>query len=310
MTNETFFWHSEINELRALLATLPEENLIERMSLNSRLSRAQKALNDISTTAPRHSTRVTFRGTPVEASRGIETKFGTHSAECINDLYTMLAAGRALSTTGPLPNQAKNRLLITNITRGSFGFEFELPPEPEQGELLEVGQAPPLAVMQKLTDIFRASAEADDEQLAEVLEEVPQRAIDKVQEFLGFLDSSGAWLSIEGEGIAGFRYESLEQVKESASRLRQDNRHETRESVEGCLRGVLAESRSFEFKTSPPSGRLIKGSISSEIKDPLSLFKHYLDNPTRADLKVVTVGKAKPRYTLLSVEDCGAPKAQ
>jgi len=309
MNNEALFIYSEINELKALLAMLPEGNLIERISLESRLSRAHKALAEIPTMPSRQSTRVTFRGAPTEGSRGIEAKFATRSAECINDLYTMLAAGKSLSASGPLPSQAQNRLLITNIARGSFGFEFELPPESEQGELLEGGQPPPLAVMQKLTDILRASAEADDDRLAEVLEDVPQRAIDKVQEFLGFLDSSGAWVGIECEGISSFHYVGLDQVKQSASRLRQDNRHETRESVEGCFRGVLAESRSFEFKTRAPEQRLIKGRISSGIKDPLSLFKHYLDHPTRADLKVVTVGKAKPRYTLLKVEDCAQHEA-
>jgi len=74
MINDHLTIASEIRELENLLAVIPEGNVIERMSLESRLESAKAALATLpQQRAPK--ARLTFRGKPVFGSHGIAADF-------------------------------------------------------------------------------------------------------------------------------------------------------------------------------------------------------------------------------------------
>lgn len=128
MTNDYLTIASEIRELENLLAAISEGNVIERMSLESRLESAKAALAGLPQQfAPK--ARLTFRGKPVFGSHGIAADFGGKAAGAFSDAFAAVAAGlsEGLRYMGPIPNRDKNQLLITGTAIGSFGFEFELP---------------------------------------------------------------------------------------------------------------------------------------------------------------------------------------
>lgn len=83
---------SEIRELENLLTAIPEGNVIERMSLESRLESAKAALANLPQQfAPK--ARLTFRGKPVFGSHGIAADFGGKAAGAFSDAFAAVAAG-------------------------------------------------------------------------------------------------------------------------------------------------------------------------------------------------------------------------
>ena len=64
MTNDYLHIASEINTLTDLLADIPADNLIERMSLMARLNNAKAALDSVSMQL-NPKVQLTFRGKPV-----------------------------------------------------------------------------------------------------------------------------------------------------------------------------------------------------------------------------------------------------
>ena len=128
MNSEHLSIASEIKELGALLAAIPEEDVIDRMSLESRLVSAKEALESLPQQSPAKA-RLTFRGKPVFSSHGISADFGAKAAGAFADAFSAVFAGltNGLRYMGPIPNKDRNQLLITGTAIGSFGFEFELP---------------------------------------------------------------------------------------------------------------------------------------------------------------------------------------
>lgn len=67
---------AEIRELEELLVAIPEENVIERMSLEARLQTAKDLLATLPQTREAPKARLTFRGRPVFGSHGISADLG------------------------------------------------------------------------------------------------------------------------------------------------------------------------------------------------------------------------------------------
>lgn len=289
---------SEITELEGILAAMPKSEVIARISFESRLRSAKAALATIVSSALPKRAKLTFRGRPVFGSHGIAVDFGTKAANFFSDAYAAVAAGlgEGLRYMGPIPDKAKNQLLITGTAIGSFGFEFELPPQkndlfPDAGRTDEA--------LMKLQDLLRISAEGSDDAMAELVEEIHPRAVRKVSEFLGFLVQQQALCGLEFEDRY-FRFDSAEQLAISSARLQEGNIREEDEEFVGSFVGVLPNSRTFEFTLL--DGALIKGKIATEIEDPDLINREWLKKPARIKLGVIQVGKGRPRYTLKSLE--------
>lgn len=299
MHNEALSLASEINELEALLASIPEGNLIERMSLESRLASAKEALAAMpQQSAPK--AKLTFRGKPVLGSHGITADFGSKAAGAFSDAFAAVAAGlsEGLRYMGPIPNRDKNQLLITGTAIGSFGFEFELPtPEPT---LFPEEDAPQNA-MAKIEALLRLAAQGSDDEVAEVIEEVHPRAVKKVYEFLDLLVQQQAWCGLEFADRT-FRYADYEQLKTSCERLKDENIQEREETYRGEFQGVLPTSRTFEFQLADQRG-LIKGRVDRTVDDPDALNRDWLHKPVTVKLNVIQVGQGRPRFTLMSLGD-------
>lgn len=300
MNNTQLFVTAEIHELEGLLDIIPEENVIERMSLEARLQTAKEMLATLPQTKEAPKARLTFRGKPVFGSHGISADFGAKAAGAFSDAFAVVAAGlsEGLRHIGPIPNRDRNQLLITGTAIGSFGFEFELPdqqpalfPELEKAE----------EAMRKIESLFRLSAEGSDDDIAEVIDEIHPRAVKKVYEFLDLLVQQEAWCGLEfGDQI--FSYADYEQLKASTERLRDDNIREEEESYRGEFQGILPVGRTFEFKLRDQEG-LIRGRVGATIEDPDILNREWLYKTVTIKLNVMQVGQGRPRYTLMSLDD-------
>ncbi|MBF0401154.1 MAG: hypothetical protein HQL90_10350 [Magnetococcales bacterium] len=299
MSNEHLSIASEIKELEAILASMPEDDVIDRMSVEARLEVAREALATLSRQSPPEKVRLTFRGKPVSGSHGIAADFATKAAGAFSDAFVVVAAGlsEGLRAMGPIPNRDRNQLLITGTAIGSFGFEFELP-LPLQPSLFP--DEYPRNAMVKLQTLLRLTVEGSDDEMAEIIEEIHPRAVRRVYAFLDILVQQQAWCGLEFADRF-FRYSSHEQLKTSYERLKDDNIRESEEICQGEFQGVLPQGRTFEFKLTDQDG-LIKGKVDSAIEDPDILNRKWLHRPLTAKFNVMQVGQGRPRYTLVTLD--------
>ncbi|WP_211453498.1 hypothetical protein [Collimonas antrihumi] len=295
MSHEHLALSSEIKELESILASIPQENVIERLAFEERLASARTIFNSLSNDLQRKKANLTFRGHPVFGSHGIAADFGTKAAGAFADAFAAVVAGlnESLGYMGPIPDKEKNQLLITGTAIGSFGFEFELPsqqddlfPEPCKMEL----------ALEKMQELLRVSAEGSDDEVTELVEAIHPRAVKKVVEFLGYLAQQQAWCGLEFKDQF-FRYQGIEQLQISVERLQEDNIHERDEEYTGEFQGILPNSRTFEFKLTDQRG-ILKGNVDIAIEDPDLLNREWLHKPVNLKLHVIQVGKGRPRFTL------------
>lgn len=295
MSHEHLALASEIKELELILASIPQENVIERLTFEERLASAKSILESLSNNQLREKVRLTFRGRPVFGSHGITADFGSKAAGAFADAFDAVVAGlnESLSYMGPIPDKAKNQLLITGTAVGSFGFEFELPTQQNDlfPETCKTEEA-----LEKLQTLLRVSAEGSDDEVTELVEAIHPRAVKKIADFLGYLVQQQAWCGLEFKEQF-FRYQNIEQLQVSAERLQEENISERDEEYTGELQGVLPQSRTFEFKLSDQSG-ILKGKVDLAIKDPDLLNREWLHKSVSVRLHVIQVGQGRPRVTL------------
>jgi len=294
MTFQINLISSEIAELESILARIPEAEVIARSSFESRLRSAREVLENLEVAPAPKKAKLTFRGKPVFGSHGITAEFGTKAAGAFADAFAAVAAGltESLKYMGPIPDKAKNQLLITGTAIGSFGFEFELPPKkddlfPDAGRTDEA--------LEKLQDLLRISADGSDDAMAELIEEIHPRAVRKVSEFLSYLVQQQALCGLEFEDKF-FRFDSSEQLQTSVERLQEDNIREDEERFSGSFAGVLPGSRTFEFNLT--NGTSIIGKLASDLDDPDIINREWLKKPALVKFGVIQVGQGRPRYTL------------
>ncbi len=299
MSNERLFLASEITQLENMLANLPSESLIERMSLEARLVSAQQQLaalpeQDI------EKVQLTFRGKPVRGSYGIAADFAAKAAGAFSSSFSSILAAlnENLSNMGPLPKQEQNQLLITGTAIGSFGFEFELP-QPAPSLLPDT--ATPKQAVEKLELLMRLSAEGSDDEVAEVIEEIHPRAVNKLHEFMDYLAQQQAWCTLRTKERY-FAFTNSEQLKKSSDRLKSENIIEKEQFFEGVFKGVLPDSRLFEFEPSDGSGS-IKGKIDRQVSSLEELGRQWLFKSVKVQFSVIQVGQAKPRYVLTRLDN-------
>lgn len=283
---------SEVRELESILAEIPAEDVIERKTFEQRLTSARAVLVALATEVRREKARLTFRGRPVVGSHGIAADFGTKAALAFSEAFAAVVAGlnESLRYMGPIPDKAKNQLLITGTAIGSFGFEFELPKQdndlfPKTDEALE-----------RMQMLLRVAAAGSDDEVTEVVDAVHPRAVKKVSEFLGYLAQQQAWCGLEFKDQF-FRFASVDQLQASAERLKEENIHERDEEYEGEFQGVLPNSRTFEFKAANLDG-VLKGKVDLAIEDPDILNREWLHKRASVKLHVIQVGQGRPRFTL------------
>lgn len=298
MSSERTFCTAEIEQLEELLRELPQANVIERIGLEHRLNQAKDRLEKL---PQRVSTQgqLTFKGAPVRGSRAIQADFFGSAIRMFSDAYAAVAVGmrNELSAKGRIPNREAHHLHITSTARGSFGFAFETPSD--ELPLLPNDKPSSALALKHIENLFQSAAKGSDEDIAEVLENIEARAVKQLYKFLDLLGKNNAYCELRhGERV--FQYTSVDDVRHSASRLKDDNIKEKREVFIGMLLGILPDSMAFEFKITE-SAEIIRGKLSAELADLESLYQQWHGQEVRVTLRTRQVGDSTPRYILESI---------
>lgn len=301
MSNDFQALSSEVRELESILHAIPAEDVIERSAFEERLESARNLLTRFVAMPQPEKLRLTFRGRPVMGSHGIAADFGTKAAGAFADAFAAVVAGlnESLQYMGPIPDKAKNQLIITGTAVGSFGFEFELPVIAQKGDLFPE-PAKTEEALEKMQALLDVSASGNDDQVTELVDAIHPRAVKKISEFLSFLSQQDAWCGLEFRGYY-FRYQNIAQIQHSVERLKEENIHEWDETFLGEFQGVLPNSRAFEFRVAQDT-HVLKGKLDIAIQDPDVLNREWLHKLVEVRLHVIQVGQGRPKYTLLAMD--------
>lgn len=289
---------SEIKELQLLLAEIPAENIIDRMSLECRLNSLKEELEHINQYQLTEKIKLTFRGDPVWGTHGIMTDFASGATAAFNNAIAAISAGmKQLNYMGPIPEKQENCLLITGTTTGSFGFEFELPLQKEKKDDLIPEHPQAENALIKIQELFQLACDGTDDELSEIVDEIHPRAIRACGDFLSFMEKNNASCAIEFNQRV-FRFVDVNQVYNAEKRLQTENiREETVECI-GSLRGALPGRRTFELQT---GNGLISGKISPDIEDVDNLNRNFILKEAKFKINIIYVGQSRPKYTLMKV---------
>ncbi len=295
--NRTEYLHllGEHNSLQRMLENIPEEDVLDRMSIESRLGQVKQRLEQAQVVEKTPAkARLTFNGRPVIGTHGIFADFGMKAVNSFNDAVSAVAASLSgtLAAMGPIPNRDQTRLLITATAKGSFGFELEEHQPPSRLEFEE--KTPVEASLERILELLNSTLSDDDEQLADSATELDQRALDKIRDFIKTLDESEAVCALQYASHQ-FRFRDRGQVQRSLERLSQDNLHEDDVTLRVRFVGVLPHRRSCEFVIEDEE-KVLLAKISAA-GEPESINQH-LKQPVDAQFVVTWVGQGRPRYLL------------
>src|SRR5258708_2558620 len=126
------FIAADLAAIEDLMKHLTPSDFVSRKSLEGRRDDLRRSLQ--SAKVPKEETRTLasatlfFGGTPVVRNRGIESEFGARAVGKFQELVSEVFASRrqdALGKAGPVSQKDLSRLHITNVVRGSFGFQLD-----------------------------------------------------------------------------------------------------------------------------------------------------------------------------------------
>jgi hypothetical protein len=295
------FVQSDLEALRQLLADLAGDDpssVFAQASLQARLEEDMAVLAELERQSGKTAeAQLFFYGEPVAETHGIEAKFAGDVLNAYQDLVSKQAASLQgpVKRFGPTPAAKETRLHVTNILRGSFGFELE-----ELTGPVDLFAPTPLAVaVDKVSELLHAT-QTSDEQFADAVAATHERVHSALERFLGVLQRANAGFRLVNEGRElRFNEDAVTQAYERARAIQED---ETVVPVEGIFSGVLAESRRFEHLTD--SGQVIQGSLGESVL-PAALAQMTSER-CRAHLRRITLQrghKTLVRYVLLELED-------
>lgn len=278
---------ADMAAVTALLDQLTDEDVMARFGLEARLDELREQIRELDALpqVTGASAILFFGGRPVTGSHGIESEFAGAAVTKFQDLVAKVLAqdSGVLGQRGVVPNKAASTLHITNIVRGSFGFQLEEMREQEQ--LVDTSLKTAVDETLLLLDAF---GEPDEDRFQEAVTALDQRVLGTAREFFDLMRQGGATLRLVA-GEVDHSY-GAEAVGRAAERATSTTVEDLEEVVVGQLAGVLPDAHQFEFRAVGDRG-VLRGRVDRAIEtNTLAQFNRDWVNVTaRAHLRVKRV---------------------
>jgi hypothetical protein len=288
---------ADVNSLQKMLGKIPEEDVLDRASVETRLKVVQEQLE--SAVSPEREPAcavLTFSGRPVTGSEGVIAAFATKALSAFSEAITAVGASlhATLAATGPVPNRDQYQMMITGTARGSFGFQLQ-----ESSEQLEFDEDSTVAkALEATRSLLDGSIGIDDEQLAEAAADMDQRALDKIRSFVGVLNDNEALYTLKHEDKS-FRFRDSGQVRRSLDRLSTEYLSETEQVLSVTFGGAMPHKGSCEFQIEG-NKEWLTAKIGPGVEQPDSIIDHR-GQVVEAKMLVTQAGRSRPRYKLLEL---------
>lgn len=299
---------AELSGIDQLLRTLPEEDALGRLGLNTRKGQLLEQLERLgerrSTLA---STALFFGGKPVIGSRGIQAEFASKVLDDYRDsVVNMWASSEGeVAARGPVPDQDSARLHVTELLHGSMGFlieEIDL-------KAIPLFPSPLKKAADAVDDLIVSVAKESDEDFEKDIEQIHPRVFRAVERLIRDLHQAEATIRVVDET----RDEILtsQDVGKAYVRLEETSIEEDRFTEDGLLMGLLPYGERFEFRRS--GGQLITGKVSPILSE--MYLKRLLEEQainkwwkaTIARREVRRFGRSIEKFLLLDLQEIEQP---
>ena len=253
---------AEISGIERLLRSLPEEDVLGRMSLNSRRQQLVEQLEHLgekrSTLA---STALFFGGKPVIGSRGIQAEFASQVLDDYRDSVINMWAStdREIASRGPVPDQDSAKLHVTELLHGSVGFlieEIDLKAVP-------LFATPLKKAADAVDELIVSLAKETEEKFERDLDQIHPRVFKAIERLVKGLHQAEATIRLVDESLD----ETLtgQDVDRAYTRLEDTYVNEDRFTEDGLLIGLLPYGERFEFRRA--GGQLVTGKVSPALSE-------------------------------------------
>jgi hypothetical protein len=201
-----------------------------------------------------------FGGPKVAGSMGIDAEFAGQALDRFQDLVSKSFARREngdLGSRGPVPTRHDSSLMVTAVTRGSFGFVLE-----EVGDQQEAIRTQLSEVVENVTDLIANITNVEEQIFTEAAADMDMRLLTSTRGFFKTLDNAKASLRIvEGEREIILSRADIERGRERTEALEVEEQVSV--PLTGMLLGLLPVHRRFEFVLEG-SGENISGKVASD----------------------------------------------
>jgi len=221
-----------------------------------------------------------FGGKPVLGSRGISADFAGHMLEYFQDLVSRAFASNELGSLGergPIPKRQATDLMVTQLTRGSFGFVLD-----ELSDQAVLEDTALKAMVEEIVTIVEKVASSNEIDFEEVAEQLDPRMLISLKNFFVTLDTAEATVRLVDD-VADI---TLDQPAVHRARLRTEatSIDEADLLIEGVLVGFLPEHRKFEIQVGQTL--TLYGSVSKEAAEQYAQLVARGENPERQTWQV------------------------
>jgi len=273
---------ADLASLNALLQGAREmDDPVGEYQIEKRKSATETELRALTAAQDRKaSVALFFGGKPVLGSRGISADFAGHMLEYFQDLVSRAFASTELGSLGergPIPKRQATDLMVTQLTRGSFGFVLD--ELSDQGELEDTALK---TMVEEVVTILEKVASSNEIDFEEVAERLDPRMLISLKDFFVTLDAAEATVRLVDD-VADI---SLDQPAVHRARMRTEatSIDEADLLVEGVLVGFLPEHRKFEIQVD--QAQTLYGSVSKEAAEQYAQLLAQGENPERQTWQV------------------------
>ena len=238
-----------------IVGVIQLEHRVDKLT-NKMKELKKSTLNDNSA-----SVTLFFGGQPVLGSKGIAAEFAGLALEQFQNLIAKIFATNEvgeLGQRGKVPFKANSELMVTGLTRGSFGFVLD-----EMNEQTKLEDSQLTHIIDKAAHLLRDSAAQDEAVFEYLLEDLDARTLIALKEFFSNLDSNKATIRIVEQGLDITLDGSA--IHRAKIRTEATSIEEKTSEIEGALVGFLPEHRKFELRDK--YGKIIYGSATKESVD-------------------------------------------
>ena len=261
----------------------------------------KQRLDEIPLNAKEPTVTILFSGKPVWGSSGIDANF---ISKAILPFQKMVHADLVqrgfgkVGDRGQLKSADEAKLFLTALPRGSFGVELS---KIDDNNLFDEDLvSDSLVQVSKLID----SSARSDEDFAASLEDVSTRTINGLRQFLKVVSDDDAGITIESGGIRS----SLlpQEVKGAYNRVAETVTLQTDERIRGVLKGILLESRKFDFLDADQNA--ITGTLSGDLpeNDAVDLISSFFNKECWGIFQKTTIslkgGRIRDTFVLKRID--------
>lgn len=242
---------------RLLEERTEDEDPVGWLQFNARRNQIETELAALENTPDTTGTvGLFFSGRPVVGSRGVFADFGGKALDQFQAIVsTQLAATEGpVGMRGPIPQRERAQLIVSNVSRGSFGFILE--EANQEGQLLST---PTKAAIESVADLLYRLASPDEQAFAAATDSIDARVLGSLTSFVRLLDDGGATLRI----VEDTRDFSLPRELVQLARARTESLRitESERQVIGVLY-ILPDAKRFELHAM--DGEHYRGIIAPE----------------------------------------------